>query len=191
MAFDNVQYTKESPMAFDNVQYTTVSLSKPIGLLDLAAFVALPGCVAYGISNDMTVAALASVAGFAVIASIKSVRRYFSLKTSFAAAKAHLAKRGINADLEFPYELAVDSVSGKIAFVVPAAMSYQVYDRADLLSCEHRWVIKSSTNGRLSKTQNILVFKTRNAQQPLYKIRVFDHATAELWLARMNAVLNS
>ena len=178
-------------MAFDNVRYTDVPISRPIGLLDLVIFVALPGCVAQGLSSDTALTVLTSVAGFAVIAVIRSVRRYFSLKTSFAAAKAHLAKQGINADLEFPHELAVDSVSGKIVFVAPATMSYQVYDRADLLGCEHQWVTKSSTNGRMSKTQNILVFKTRNAQQPLYKIRVFDHATAELWLARMNAVLNS
>lgn len=178
-------------MKFDKVQYTTVSLSKPIGLLDLAVFVALPGCVAQSILNDTTITVLASVAGFAVIAVVRSVRRYFSLKTSFAAAKVHLANHGINADLEFPHEFVVDSVSGKIAFVAPASMSYQVYDRADLLGCEHQWVTKSSTNGRLSKTQNVLVFKTRNAQQPIYKIRVFDHAIAELWLARMNAVLNS
>ena len=70
-------------------------------------------------------------------------------------------------------------------------MSYQVYDRWDILGCEHQWVTKSNSNGQLSKTQNVLVFKTRNAQQPLYKIRLFDHATAELWLARINAVLNS
>lgn len=178
-------------MAFENVQYTTVSLSKPIGLLDLVVFVALPGGAAQAISNDTTIAILAAVAGFAAIAVIKSVRRYFSLKTSFAAAKAHLAKQGINADLEFPHELAVDSVSGKIAFVAPATMSYQIYDRADLLGCEHQWVTKSTSNGRLEKTKNVLIFKTRNAQQPLYKIRVFDHATAELWLARMNAILNS
>ncbi|ELX11340.1 hypothetical protein Jab_2c34590 [Janthinobacterium sp. HH01] len=70
-------------------------------------------------------------------------------------------------------------------------MSYQIYDRADILGCEHQWVNKSNSNGQLSKTENVLVFKTRNAQQPLYKIRLYDHATAELWLARMNAVLNS
>lgn len=178
-------------MAFENVQYTSVPLTKSIGLLDLTVFVALPGLVVQGLLDDTTMATFASIAGFAVVALIRSVRRYFSLKASFTNAKAHLAKQGIKTDLEFPHELAVDSVSGKIVFVTPATMSYQVYDRMDLLGCEHQWVTKSSSNGRLSRSQNVLVIKTRNAQQPLYKIRVFNHATAELWLARMNAVLNS
>jgi hypothetical protein len=178
-------------MAFNNVQYTTVPLAKTMGLIDLAVFVALPGCVAQALSDDTSTVMLASLAGFAVIATIRGMRRHFSLKTSFATAKAHLEKHGIKADLELRRELAVDSVSGKIVFVTPGTMSYQVYDRTDILGCEHQWVTKSNSNGQLSKTQNVLVFKTRNAQQPLYKIRLFDYATAELWLARMNAVLNS
>lgn len=178
-------------MAFENVQYTTVPLTSSVGLLDLAVFVALPGCAAQVLLADTTMAALASSVGFAAIVTVKSVRRYFSMKSSFTAAKQHLAQRGIKADLEFAHQLAIDSVAGKVAFVTPATMSYQVYDRADLLGCEHQWVTRSNTSGRLSKTQNVLVFKTRNAQQPLYKIRMFDHATGELWLARMNAVLNS
>ncbi|MEV4780481.1 hypothetical protein [Burkholderia sp. LMU1-1-1.1] len=178
-------------MAFENVQYTTVPLTQTMGLIDLAVFVALPAFAAQALSDDTTTVVLASVAGFAVIAAIRGVRRYFSLKRSFATAKAHLKKHGIRTDLELRHELAVDSVSGKIVFVAPATMSYQVYDRSDILRCEHQWVTKSNSNGQLSKTKNILVFKTRNAQQPLYKIRLFDHATAELWLARVNAVLNS
>jgi hypothetical protein len=178
-------------MAFENVQYTTTQLSKPISLIDLVIFVALPaGCV-QGLSGDTTMAALAALSGFAVIAVIKAARRYFSLKTSFEAAKVHLAEAGIKVDLELPHQLAVDSSTGKIAFVAPANMSYQIYDRSDLLGCEHQWITKSDSRGQLSKSQNVLIFKTRNAQQPLYKIRVFDHATGELWLARINAVMNS
>lgn len=178
-------------MVFENIQYTTVPLSSAIGLLDLTIFVAVPGLIAQMTSNDTTTTALSAFGGFLMLATIKSVRRYFSTKSSFFAAKEHLAQRGIKADLEFAHQLVIDSVAGKVAFVTPATMSYQLYDRTDLLGCEHQWVVKSNASGRLSRTQNVLVFKTRNAQQPLYKIRMFDHATGELWLARMNAVLNS
>lgn len=177
-------------MTFENIQYTTVPLSSPIGLLDFIIFVAVPGLAAHAIYGDTATTALSAVGGFLALAVIKSVRRYFSTKTSFAAARRHLAQHGVHVDLEFAQQLAVDSAAGKIVFVSPISMSYQVYDRNDLLGCEHQWVTRSSTNGQLSRTQNVLVFKTRNPQQPLYKIRVFDHATAELWLARMNAVLN-
>lgn len=178
-------------MAFENVQYTAVPLSRTMGLLDLAMFVAAPGFIVQMVSGDTSTAAWTAFAAFLMLAAVIGVRRHISLKRSFAAAKQHLAEHGIKVDLEFARQLAIDSSAGKVAFVTPDTMSYQVYDRADILGCEHQWVTKSDTGGRLSKTQNVLVFKTRNAQQPLYKIRTFDHATGELWLARMNAILNS
>jgi hypothetical protein len=178
-------------MTFENIQYTSTPISSAIGLVDLALFVAAPGLAAQAIYSSTTVALLSGLAGFTALALVRSVRRYYSVKSSFAEAKVHLAARGMSADLEFAEQFAVDSVTGKIAFVTPLTMSYQIYDRSDILGVEHQWVTRTSTNGRLSKTQNVLVFKTRNVQQPLYKIRMFGHPTGELWLARMNAWMNS
>lgn len=178
-------------MTFESIQYTSQPLTSSVGLVDMTLFVAGPGLAAHAILDSAAVTFLSAVAGFIIVATVKSVRRYFSVKRSFAAAKAHLAARGMNTDFEFAEQLAVDSAAGKIAFVTPLSMSYQVYGRSDILGVEHQWVTRSGTGGRLSKAQNVLVFKTRNAHQPLYKIRMFDHATAELWLARMNAWLNS
>jgi hypothetical protein len=178
-------------MTFKTVQYTTMPLGGSIGLLDLAIFVAAPGLIAQLVIGDTTTTVVVAVSGFFLLAVAKAIQRHLSSKRSFKAAKQHLAQHGVSVDLEFSQQLAVDSSSGKIVFVAPAAMSYQIYDRNDFLDCAHQWVSTSGPNGQLTRTQNILVFKTRNPQQPLYKIRMINHATAELWLARINAVLNS
>ena len=178
-------------MAFEHIQYTNVPVSSSVGLLDLIIFFAGPGLVTYAISDDTTTAAVAAISGLLAVLVIKSIRRYFSARRSFITAKVHLAEQGINVDMEFAHQLAVDSVAGKIVFVTPVTMSYQIYERDDILSCAHQWVAKPNINGRPSRTQNVLVFQTRNARQPLYKIQMFTHAAGELWLARLNAVLNS
>lgn len=147
-------------MAFENVQYTTVPLSRSIGLLDLLIFVAAPGFIAQMVSGDTTTVGLSALTAFLMLAAVKSIRRYFSLKSSFAAAKWHLAEHGIEADLEFAHHLATDSHAGKVAFVIPETMSYQVYDRANILGCEHQWVTKSDAsasdieNAKCSDLQN-------------------------------------
>ncbi len=110
---------------------------------------------------------------------------------SFSEAKAHLLANGFQADMELRPVFVIDSAGKKIAFMDLQAMSYDVYDMQDILGCEHQWINKENKNGGMTKTQNILVFKTRNVHQPLYKFRPFDHATGELWLARINALLNS
>ncbi|MDR7047765.1 hypothetical protein J2X54_000200 [Duganella sp. 3397] len=172
-------------------QYPTRPLSKTLGLFDMAVFVVVPGLLAWQITGDSSEALLIGCGGFVVIAVVKGIRRHLSSKGSFADAKKHLQANGFRVDMEFRQLFAVDSVGKKIAFMDLQAMSYEVYDMKDILGCEHQWVNKTTANGQIEKTQNVIVFKTRNVHQPLYKFRAFDHGTCELWLARINALLNS
>jgi hypothetical protein len=157
----------------------------------MAAFVAGPSWLTWQISGDSSAGLLVGCGGLAAVAIVKGIGRHRSSKRSFLEAKAHLLANGFRSDMEFRQLFAIDSVGKKIAFMDLQAMSYEVYDVHDILGCEHQWVNKANTRGDIAKTQNILVFKTRNVHQPLYKFQVFDHARGELWLARINALLNS
>lgn len=178
-------------MQVKKVQFTTTPLSKPIGLMDLILYVAAPGLAAWFVTDDSLKGLLYSAGGFVLVALVKSIARYRSQKTGFADAKNHLAKNGFTPDLEFGHAFLVDSVAKKIAFVSLTTMEYEIYQAREILSCEHQWVSEPGSNGHLKKKQNFLVFNTTNAHSPIYKFWTFDHATGELWLARMNAVLNS
>lgn len=178
-------------MSQKKIQYTTTPLSKTVGLFDMAFFVAGPGLLAWLITGDSSTGLLFGCGGLTAIAIVKGISRHRSSKRSFSEAKAHLIANGFKADMEFRQLFVIDSVGKKIAFMNLQAMSYEVYDMHDILGCEHQWISKANTNGQMEKTQNILIFKTRNVHQPLYKFRVFSHATGELWLARINALLNS
>jgi hypothetical protein len=178
-------------MTFEKIQYPAAPLSKPLGLMDLTLFVVGPGLATWLITSDYSTALLYGFYGFVVMAIVKSIARYRSLKRSFVEAKAHLTAQSFKTDLEFSTHFAIDSAAGKIAFVEPLTMSYDLYDMVDILGCEHQWINKSDSNDRLTKKNNVLIFKTRNPHQPLYKFGVLSHATGELWLARINALLNS
>lgn len=178
-------------MSPKKIQYTTRPLSRTVGLFDTAAFIVGPGLLAWQISGDSSLGLMVGGGGLVAVAIVKGIGRHLSSKRSFLEAKAHLLANGFRADMEFRQLFAVDSVGKKIAFMDLQAMSYEVYDMRDILGCEHQWVNKANANGQVEKTQNVIVFKTRNVHQPLYKFRAFDHGTGELWLARINALLNS
>ena len=178
-------------MQITKVQFTTTPLSKPIGPLDALLFVLLPGLAAWLVAEDSFTGFVFGAGGFAIIALVKTVARYRSAKLSFARAKVHLKDNGFNPDLEFGHMFAMDSASKKIAFMSLASMEYEIYPAREILSCEHQWTSTPSSNGQILKKQNYLVFNTTNPHSPLYKFRTFDHATGELWLARVKAVINS
>ena len=178
-------------MQVKKVQFTTTPLSKAIGLVDLMLFVLGPGLVAWLVTNDSITSLLYGLGGFAIIALLRSVARYRSQKISFSNAKAHLRNNGFAPDLEFGHMFVVDSTAKKIAFMSLVTMEYEIYSMNEILSCKHQWVSGAGSNGNVRKQKNFLVFNTTNPHNPIYKFWTFDHATGELWMARINAMLNS
>jgi hypothetical protein len=120
---------------------------------------------------------------------------------SFLDAKRQFAKQGFNAELEHSPQLLIDSKAKKIAFVETGNALYDLYDLSDILGWEHQWLNKSKTSysglsGRTTTTKseqanNVLVFKTNNVHKPLVKVAIPSYAQGELWMARLNALINS
>jgi hypothetical protein len=181
---------KGNRMAFEKIQYTTTRLSRTIGMVDMLFFVGGPSLAGWLLTKDSSTALLYGFYGFIGVALLRGIARYMSSRRSFLEAKSHLLQHGFNADLEIARNFSIDTIAGKIAFMQLATMSYDLYDTFDILGCEHQWIEKHDSNGRLTKEKNVLVFRTRNPHTPLYKFNFFSHEQGELWLARVNAVLN-
>jgi hypothetical protein len=178
-------------MQVEKTQYTTKPVSNQVGMVGLTLLIGVPGILAWALTSDATVAVLIGIGGLAVAAVIGAVARHRNSNRSFTEAKMHLLANGFETDFELPRQFAIDSSQKKIAFVSPATMTYEIYDMNDILGCEHQWVNTSGTGGRIEREKNTLVFKTRNPKQPQYKFMILSHSQAELWLARINALLNS
>lgn len=178
-------------MSPQKIQYTTTPLSKSVGLSDAALFFAGPSLLVWLSTENLPLGLLIGCIGLIAIAIVKGISRHRSSMRSFSDAKAHLLANGFQADMELRPLFVIDSAGKKIAFMYLQAMSYEIYGMHDILGCEHQWVNKANANGQIAKTQNVLIFKTRNVHQPIYKFQTYNHATGELWLARINALLNS
>jgi hypothetical protein len=178
-------------MHVEKIQYTTKALSSGVGMVDFTLLVLGPGIVTWAMTSDTTLGLLVGSAGLVVAVIIRTIVRHFSSNRSFAEAKAHLLENSFETDFELPRQFAIDSSKKKIAFVSTTTMTYEMYDMNDILGCEHQWVNKSGTGGRIEREKNTLIFRTRNPKQPQYKFQIMSHSQAELWLARINALLNS
>ena len=119
---------------------------------------------------------------------------------SFGQAKTHMTKQGFQVDFTYSPRLLIDAQNRKLALVSPGAGSYDFYDLTDILGWEHTWMNKSAPlianiSGRATrlihtKEDNMLVIKTNNPDNPLYQFPIGSYDNGQLWLARLNALIN-
>jgi hypothetical protein len=120
-------------------------------------------------------------------------------QTTFSMAKKYFIEQGYQAEFELPNQLLVDSHARKIAFVDNYKGTYDFYDLDDILKWEHTWVDSTNTstnvwgdkvNSKTTQKNNILTIKTNNPHKPMYKISIPQHHQAQLWQARLSALVN-
>jgi hypothetical protein len=187
-------------MAFEKIKYLTTSVQKPNFTKLCLLWGVVPFLAGWLFLGGGGWGVLVAIAGMIVGILLSGYKIMRAQRKSFSDAKAHFVKQGYQADFELKTLLAIDSKARKIAFIDHIAGSYDLYDFSDILGWEHQWVNKANTvrnvwDGRItylkdSKTNNMLVFQTKNPHQPLYKFAILGHANGETWMARLNAMMS-
>lgn len=118
--------------------------------------------------------------------------------TVLSAAEKDMARRGYHPDFRLGHAL-IDSKARVVAFVDLLARNYALYRANDILGWEHQWIDKTSAavnfwgtdvNANTARSSNVLVIKTNNPSNPLYKLRMPNDRVCEVWMARLDAIFN-
>lgn len=181
-------------MAFERIRFNDVD-AKP-GLWGTSALLCLPAfLLGWLTSGDSFLGVVLAFVCFIVAICIWEFRRNHA---RLASAMAAFRQRGYQLDVQMG-TLLIDSKAKVLAFVNLNRRTMDYYSATDILEWEHQWVNSTRTQANAwgdraysttNRVHNALVVKTRNPQNPIYRVPCFGHAMGQTWMAQMSAIIN-
>jgi hypothetical protein len=181
-------------MAFERVKFETIPV-RP-GFLSTSAVLCVPAYLLGWFKPGESIAGITlTIVCLTIVLVIWVIRRKHS---QLKAATEAFEQRGYKLDFQLG-TLIVDSKAKVLAFADMNQLTIDFYSTRDILEWEHQWVDQTTTDtnvwgnraqSRTTATQNILVIKTNNPANPVYKVPCLGHAMGQVWLARLSALIN-
>ena len=121
------------------------------------------------------------------------------LEKWFSEAKSDFSASGRQIYFHIQGQVLIATSMREIAFVDAFAGRYDTYHFNDIRTWKHTWVDKlevqsnawgDKASGHTRRAKNILVITTTNPQKPVYRIHLSGHTQGEIWMARLEALIN-